>query len=148
MEPSAIPHGAAQTRNAFTRYGAALLAAAGAVSFRALLDPWLGDHLPFTTLYGAVAISVWIGGYRPALLTALLGYLACHFLFVAPRLEFAATDAATLIGLATYLVSCGIIIALCEALRTARSRSAAQQHLLEREIAEPAPLTALVGAAG
>ncbi len=135
MENPAIPSGEPRPRSAFTRYGVALLAAAAAVSARWLLDPWLGDHMPRATLYGGVAIAVWIGGYRPAILTAVLGYFACHFLFVDSQFAFSHTRTATLVGLGVYTATCGIIIALCEALLIARRRSFEHLERAEREIA-------------
>ena len=59
-----------------------------AVAVRWLLDPWLGDNLALVTLYGAVAAAVWIGGYTQGVATAIVGYLACDYLFVAPRGTF------------------------------------------------------------
>jgi hypothetical protein len=50
----------------FLHYGGALLFTALAVLVRWLLDPWPGDHLPLVTLYGAVALSVWLGQYQLA----------------------------------------------------------------------------------
>ena len=62
--------------------GAALI---GAVLIRYLLDPWMGDTLPLVTLFGAVAAAVWVGGYRPAIVVTILGYVACSYLFIEPR---------------------------------------------------------------
>ena len=42
-------------------------------------------RLPLVTLFGAVAVAVWAGGWRHAALVALLGYVACNYLFIAPR---------------------------------------------------------------
>ena len=67
------------------KYGWALAALAGAVLLRWLLDPVMGGTLPLVTLFGAVALAVWIGGYRPAVLVSFLGYLACSYLFIEPR---------------------------------------------------------------
>jgi len=70
-------------------YAISLLVLAGAVLLRWLLDPLMGNSLPLVTLFGAVAGAVWVGGYRPALLVALAGYVACHYLFIEPRGAFA-----------------------------------------------------------
>ena len=99
-----------KTRTILLNYGGAVVFTALAVLLRWLLDPWLGDHLPLATLYGAVAIAVWLGGYRPALLAAVLGYLACDWLFIEPRGTFGLGIARDLIGLVAYLASCGIIV--------------------------------------
>ena len=100
-------------------YGLTLVAVTAAVLLRWLLDPILGDSLPLVTLYGAVAFGVWIGGWRPALVAVLLGYLACSYLFIAPRGAFV-LDMPTLVGLTAYLITCSIIIGFGEAMRTSQ----------------------------
>src|SRR5262249_19748669 len=76
------------THAIFLHCGGAVVSPARAVVLRWLLDPGLADYLPFPTLYGAVALAVWFGGYRPAVLAAVLGVLACDWLFVEPRGAF------------------------------------------------------------
>src|SRR6516165_9874509 len=72
------------TRTILLPYGGAVVFTALAVLLRWLLDPWLGDSLPLATLYGAVAFAAWLGGYRPALLAVIPGYLSCAYLFIEP----------------------------------------------------------------
>jgi PAS domain S-box-containing protein len=112
------------TRTIFLHYGGALVVAVLAVLLRWLLDPWLGDSLPFSTLFGAVAIAVWFGGYRPAVLTTVLGFLTCEWLFVEPRSALDLNNARNLIGLCLSLLSCDIVIGLGEALHAARRKQA------------------------
>ncbi|HET8720490.1 MAG TPA: PAS domain S-box protein, partial [Nitrospira sp.] len=109
---------------------AALLAA---VLLRWLLDPWLGDHLPFPVLYGAVALAVWVGGYGPAVAIAVVGYLACNWLFQSPRGSVAFEHMRDLIGLGIYLASCAIIIGFGEAARSARRVADRRAGQLEYE---------------
>ena len=66
-------------------YGVAVLTTAAALIVRGLADPWLGNAVPFSTLYAAVAVAVWCGGFRPALLTAGLGYVGINYLLIPPR---------------------------------------------------------------
>jgi signal transduction histidine kinase/ActR/RegA family two-component response regulator len=117
-----------KTQTILLCYGGALVFTILAVLVRWLLDPWLGDHLPLATLFGAVAIVVWLGGYRPALLAAALGYLACDWLFIEPRGAFGLGIARNFIGLVAYLVTCGIIVGLGEALLDSHRRVAAPQR--------------------
>ena len=117
-----------KTRTILLNYGGAVVFTALAVLLRWLLDPWLGDHLPLATLYGAVAIAVWLGGYRPALLAVVLGYLACDWLFIEPRGAFGLGNARNLIGLVAYLVSCGIILGFGEALLASHRRVESPQR--------------------
>src|SRR6516165_6685580 len=87
-------------------HGVAVLAVAVAVFVRWLIDLWVGDYLPLATLFGAVAVAVWVGGYRPALLAVVLGFLACRYLFIEPRGHFVIPGARDLIGLLAYFLSC------------------------------------------
>src|SRR5437660_882029 len=105
-----------KTQTILLHYGGAVLFTALALLVRGLLDPWLGPRLPLATLYGAAALAVWLGGYRPALLAAALGYLAADYLFVEPRGTLGLHGARDAVGLAAYLFSCALIIALGEAL--------------------------------
>jgi PAS domain S-box-containing protein len=115
------------------QYAGAALFTVLAVLLRWLLDPWLGDHRPLVTLYGAVALSVWYGGYRPALLVTVVGYLACSWLFIEPRGHFLLDNVQDVIGLFAFLISCGIIIGFGEAMRVAQQRARAKQSELQQE---------------
>jgi PAS domain S-box-containing protein len=111
-------------------YALSLLALAAAVLLRWVLDPLMGDALPLVTLFGAVAGAVWLGGYRPAAFVALLGYVACEYLFIAPRgsvsLGSPGSTVGNVIGLAAYLCTCAIIIGLGQAMRRAQEQKASQ----------------------
>ena len=72
-------------RASLKSYTLGLAAVALAVLLRWLLDPLLGNAFPLVTLFGAVAGAVWLGGYRVALPVSLIGYVACHYLFIPPR---------------------------------------------------------------
>jgi PAS domain S-box-containing protein len=111
-------------------YAIAIAALAGAVLLRWLLDPILGDSLPFVTLFGAVAIAVWVGGYRAAVLVGILGYLACNYLFIAPRGELGPADAQTVVGLLAYVFTCLLIVGIGEAMRRAQQRAREGGELL------------------
>jgi PAS domain S-box-containing protein len=133
------------TRTLLLNYGVAVLGTAVAVLLRWLLDPWLGDFLPYPTLYGAVAFAVWLGGSRPAVLAAVLGFLACQFLFVEPRGSFGLDNSRNLIGLFAYVFSCAIMIGFGEAMHTARRHTAAQQRRRELAVEEQGLLLQQLG---
>ena len=67
------------------RYGAAVLCTAAAWGIRTVLDPLLGDVVPFSTFFVAVLVMGWWGGWRPAVLTAVLSYVVGDYYFVQPR---------------------------------------------------------------
>ena len=111
-------------------YAIALAALVAAVLLRVLLDPLLGDALPLVTLFGAVAAAAWAGGHRPAILVALLGYIACNYLFVAPRHAIGPIDAPAVAGFATYALTCALIIGIGAATRLTQQRTSQQAELL------------------
>ena len=103
---------------------------AAAVLLRWLLDPVLGDGFPLVTLFGAVAAAAWLGGWRPAVVVILVGFVTCSYLFITPRGTLGLGDPVTLIGLAAYLFTCSLIVAFAEARRRAQMRAAGQRELL------------------
>ena len=115
-------------------YAFAVIAAFAAVLLRWLLDPLIGDSFPFITLFGAVAGAVWVGGYRPAILTALLGYIPSQYLFVEPRGELG-LNAVNLVGLLAYVFTNSLIIGFGQAARVARRRAGEGSELLRVTLA-------------
>ncbi len=111
-------------------YLLALVALALALLLRRALDPILGADLPLVTLFGAVAAAIWVGGYRPAVLVTVLGYLAANLLFMEPRGIFELTGLARMVGLIAYLFTCSLIIAFGEAMRRARARANQRREVL------------------
>jgi PAS domain S-box-containing protein len=111
-------------------YALAIAALAAAVFLRWLLDPLLGDTLPLVTLFGAVAAAVWVGGYRPAIVVAILGYLACAYLFIEPRGHLGLHEPGNVIGFLAYLFTCSFIIGFGEAMRVAGIRANERREAL------------------
>jgi len=106
------------TRNAYALGFAALVLA---ILLRWALNPIMGGTLPLVTLFGAVAAGVWLAGYRLAIPIALLGYIACHYLFIPPRGHFDLTSMANIVGLVAYLFTCTLIIVVGEAAQIGRA---------------------------
>jgi PAS domain S-box-containing protein len=111
-------------------YLLAIAALAVSVVLRLLLDPWLGDTLPFVTIFGAVAYAGWTGGYGPAALVVALGYVATHYLFIPPRGQFGLRHALEFIGLLAYLFTCAVIVLLGESARRATRQANQRRELL------------------
>lgn len=100
-----------------------------ALGARHALDAPLDDSVPFSTFYGAVALAIYVGGVRHALLATLLGYLAADFFFVSPRYAFH-FDTRALFAVLGYLFSCGAIIAIGAVMN--RERRRAENEAVER----------------
>ena len=117
-------------RNPLLTYLVAIVVAILAVLLRWLLNPLMGDTLPLVTVFGAVALTVWVGGYRPAILTCILGYLGCAYLVIEPRGELGLSVPENVVGLAAYLFTCSLIIGFGEALRVSRNRANERREVL------------------
>jgi len=130
----------------------AYLFSLGAVAVAALvrwaLDPALGDALPFTTFFGALAVAVWFGGYAPAIVAAVAGYLAANYLFIAPRFVVSLGTPSEYAGLAAYAFTCVLIIGFGQALRAAQRRTRVEHELLQvtvRSIGDAVVTTDMAG---
>jgi PAS domain S-box-containing protein len=117
-------------RRPFLAYAIAIGALVAAVLVRWLLDPLIGNSLPLVTLFGAVAVAVWVGGYRPAVVIGILGYFACNYLFIEPRRELYLGDVQNVVGLIAYLFTCFLIVGIGEAMRFAQRRASERGELL------------------
>ena len=114
-------------RSLLKTYALGFLAVLIAVLVRWLLDPVMGDTLPLVTVFGAVAAAVWLGGYRLAIPVTIVGYIACHYLFISPRGNLDLSRTADIVGLVAYLFTCSLITFFGEAARLSHSR-AHQRH--------------------
>ena len=93
------------------RYGCAVLTIAAATWVRVLLDPALGDQSPFPPMLFAILLTVWFGGFAPAVLALVLGILSADYFLVAPRASFGFKGTAQYVDLAFYVsVGAGIAV--------------------------------------
>lgn len=109
-------------RSSLKAYLLGFLALVLAVLLRWMLDPLMGDALPLVTLFGAVAAAVWLGGYRVAIPVTILGYVACHYLFIPPRGHIVLNDIPNIVGLLAYFFTCTLIVGFGEVARVAQAR--------------------------
>jgi signal transduction histidine kinase len=114
-------------RPAWQTYGFAALLLILAQVVRWVLDPYAGNHVPLATMYIVVVFAVWFGGWKPAALLAVTGYIIAVWLFVPPRYTPKFAGELGLLRPALYVVSCTIAIYLCESLRRTRIRHAASE---------------------
>src|ERR1700741_3155256 len=119
----------ARVRKQRTTYALGVAVVVLAVLLRWLLDPLMGDSLPLVTLFGAVAAAVWLGGYRVAIPVTIVGYIACHYLFIPPRGHFDLSNTANLVGLVAYLFTFALIIFFGEAARHAETHAHQQREV-------------------
>ena len=117
-------------RSPVVAYAVGLAVLIAAVLLRLVLDPMMGNTLPLVTLFAAVAAAVWVGGHRPAIAVALIGYIACAYLFIEPRGELGLAEPDNVVGLVAYLFTCSIIIALGATARVAQVRANERRELM------------------
>ncbi len=118
-------------RDSIRAFALSIAGVAIAVLLRWFLDPVMGETLPLVTLFGAVAFAAWAGGYRSAIVAAILGYLACDILFIPPRGRVGLDSLGTIVGLIAYLFTCALIIGFGAAMRDAQTRANTQREVLQ-----------------
>lgn len=101
----------------------ALFATSLALGCRLLLDPYLGDHLPYATFFLSIAFTTWYAGVSASLIATLLGGLAAVWFFVPPRFSLDMTDLSQQVGLVLYGVVGLTLIAVGQVMHRARRRA-------------------------
>ena len=119
------------------KYASAVGIAAVAVALRWLLVPLVGPDAPYATLMGAVALAVWMGGWGPAAVTAAIGLIGTGLAIGRPLGTLPVDRLHTVVGLAIYGSTCGLIIGLGEAMRRTRDayRRSQERFLRSQEAA-------------
>jgi PAS domain S-box-containing protein len=105
----------------------ALIAVCAALALRAALAPWLGERVPYITLFGAVIIAAWYGGAAPAFFAALAGWIGAEFLLI-PRSGLFYRGVPQLVEAFAYFLSTALIAALGGAMQKARARLEASER--------------------
>jgi PAS domain S-box-containing protein len=111
------------TGSLLLRYACALVSIAAATLVRILLDPVLGDQYPYATLFFAVLLTAWYGGFGPALAAVVLSAVSSAYFLLPPRGGFPVHGWEQQAGMVVYLaVSFGIAL-LGGAMRAAGKRA-------------------------
>jgi signal transduction histidine kinase len=122
------------SKNILWRYGAALAATAIALIVGRALHPMLGDSLPYVTLFPAVAFSVWWCGVGPSLLAVFAGLVGARYWFLEPGNALSIPGAAQAVGMAVYLFTCGLVVAIGEMVRRKSEMLRLAQNDLEEMV--------------
>jgi PAS domain S-box-containing protein len=128
-----MPETAAQQVNAVNpsqlrAYGAAILLVAAALFARWLLDPLLGDRLPFVTFFVAAAAAMVYAGLLPAILTTVLGGFLALLFFVPPQASILLTATADLVAMFMYVSLTVCMLCFGHALLAARRHAIDARH--------------------
>jgi PAS domain S-box-containing protein len=99
------------------RYLIAVAAVAIGLLARLALEPIWQARLPYITLFPAIMVSAWLGGFGPGLLTTMLSALGAAYYWVSPVRSLRITDPAELVGLGVFVMVGVVISALNEGWR-------------------------------
>jgi Domain of unknown function (DUF4118) len=103
-------------------YAVAVLATLAAWGTRALIDPILPGSIPFVTYFVAVAVSGWIGGYGPAVLTTALSACIARYFYMSPLFSFQLMTPTDAVRLGSFVFVCLALGGLTAALHAALKR--------------------------
>jgi signal transduction histidine kinase len=115
-------------------YWLAILSALFGLLFRMVIDPWLGNQMPYITFLVAVALVGLFGEVSAALLSTALGAILAYFCFVQPRYRLGFQGISDAAGFFAYLTAALGIVLLTGARKKAYLR--AEQRLQEQLTAE------------
>jgi K+-sensing histidine kinase KdpD len=116
------------------QYGVAVLTVLAAVLVAVPLYP-LADELPSLLLLAAVAASAAVGGYGPAMVSMLGGFLALDFLFEIPRFSLDVSQVGTSLDLVAFFLVAMLLGTLTARLRLAHRRASYARAQAETALA-------------
>lgn len=81
------------------------------VGIRLAVDPWLGNRVPFTPSFAAVAIAAWFAGWRSGVIAGVVCYLLSNYFFTVPRNELSFSPD-EVVGAGTFFLITAVIVYL------------------------------------
>ncbi len=117
------------------RYSVAIISVALAIWARLLFDPVLGLQFPFATVFLAVLITAWYGGFRPALVALVLGAIGSRYFLIPPRGSLGMTSFEQQMGLALYIFTGLGISLLAGSMHAARVEAESTAESVRRQAA-------------
>ena len=112
----------------------ALLATAAALLVRLVLNRFLGDYVPYITLFPAVAFCAWYCGVGPSMLSGILGLVGLRYWFMPPAHSLRVHGMQQAAGIVAFLFVSGILIAMGEARRRRENLLWSEQAELEEAV--------------
>jgi PAS domain S-box-containing protein len=97
---------------------------------RQALEPLWQERLPYITLFPAIMVSAWRGGFGPGLVTTVLSAIGAGYYWVPPLRSLYITDPGELVGLTVFVAVGAVISALNEAWRRGTIALAASEQRL------------------
>ena len=107
----------------FSGYWLALVTVFLAFLLRLVIDPWLGDQMPYLTVVVAIAATGLYAGVRPAIFATLLGAVTAYFCFVPPRYEWGFEGISDAVGFGVFLFAAAGVVLLTLARNNAAAKA-------------------------
>jgi signal transduction histidine kinase len=98
-------------------YAVALLATVVALLVRLGLNPFLGDYVPYITLFPAVAFCAWYCGVGPSILSVVVALIGAQSWFIPPTHSLRIVGMAQVIGILLFLSLSSVLMAMGEVRR-------------------------------
>ena len=115
-------------------YVMAFLATVAGLFIRAALNPFLGEYLPYLTLFPALAFCAWYCGVGPSILSVTLSLFGVRY-WVVPIVEPTNSKVRS-IGMLVFLLASGVVVYMGEARRREIERLRTEQCSLEDRVQE------------
>ena len=100
--------------NTLARYATPLAAILVALLVRGALSPFVGDYVPFITLFPAVIFAAWFCGIGPSILSVIAALIGARFLFVQPVHSLSVPDTPQSVAILAFLLAFALIVAMGE----------------------------------
>ena len=126
------PENVEKRRPLLLRYGCAVASIALATWLRLLLDPILGDRMPYPILLVAVLIAAWYGGVGPVVVAVVLGTVSADYFLIPPRGRFELINAVQYAEL-SFFIGVSAVIAVLAGIVQAASRGSIRELQQARE---------------
>ncbi|HSZ00674.1 MAG TPA: histidine kinase [Terriglobales bacterium] len=122
------------SKKTVVRYMVALLATVAALLVRLVLNRFLGDYIPYITVFPAVAFCAWYCGVGPSILSGILGLVGLRYWFMSPAHSLGVHGMQQAAGIVAFLFVSGILIAMGEARRRRENLLWSEQAELEEAV--------------
>jgi signal transduction histidine kinase len=88
-----------------------------ALLLRLALNPFLGDYVPYITLFPAVAFCAWYCGIGPSILSVVLALIGAQYWFIPPAHSLRIVGTAQVVGILAFLIVSSALVAMGEVRR-------------------------------
>jgi signal transduction histidine kinase len=117
-----------------TSYAVALAATAVALLVRLALNPFLGDHVPYVTLFPAVAFCAWYCGVGPSILSVVFALTGARYWFILPVHSLRVHSTLQAVSILAFLLGSSVLVAMGGARRRREEVLLAAQGELEKAV--------------